>query len=43
MCNEKDLNFHGWLNNFTIKRLEKEGCTVKILDNEYKINDDESD
>lgn len=39
---KRDLNFHGWLNNFTIERLKKEGCIVETLNNEYKVSDDKS-
>lgn len=38
---KRNLNFHGWLNYLTIKRLESEGCTVEVRDCEYQINDDE--
>lgn len=38
---KRNLNFHGWLNNLTIERLENEGCTVEIRDYEYLINNDE--
>lgn len=39
---KRNLSFHGWLNNMTIEGLENEGCTVDILDGEYRINDDKS-
>lgn len=34
---ERELNFHGWLNDMTIERLRNEGCTVEIQDYKYKI------
>ena len=27
----KNLNFHGWLNEATIRRLKNEGCSIKIV------------
>ena len=38
---KRNLNFHGWLNNTTIKSLENEGCTVEVRDYEYQKSDDE--
>lgn len=40
---KRNLNFHGWLNNTTIKSLENEGCTVEVRDYEYQKSDDEDD
>ncbi len=39
---KRNLNFHGWLNDITIEKLENEGCTVEIRDYEYQISDDEA-
>lgn len=37
---KRNLNFHGWLNNITIKNLKNEGCIVEIRDYEYQITND---
>lgn len=39
---KRNLNFHGWLNDITIEKLEDEGCTVEIHTYEYQISDDEA-
>ena len=36
---QRNLNFHAWLNDISIERLENEGCTVEIRDYEYQMND----
>lgn len=33
---EKQLNFHGWLSNVSIKELELEGSIVEIQDYKYE-------
>lgn len=38
---KRNLNFHGWLNNTSIERLENDGCTVEIRDHEYQVRDGE--
>lgn len=37
---KRNLNFHGWLNNITIKNLKNKGCVVEIRDYEYQITND---
>lgn len=34
---ERNLNFHAWLSNMTIKRLKSEGCIIKIQDYKYQL------
>lgn len=35
--NNNQLNFHGWLNDITIKEFQTNGYTIDIQDYKYKL------